>query len=134
MSTDIFDRDDLDLVVAFAGCSLDRSPNSNWVQESGGLPEYICRIARAIHRGGKTISQSIAIAVSRVKKWAAGLDDVDADTRAKAAKAVAQWEALKGKNKGRVAAKKAAGKAKGTVKTSRPSDLDTILRLAAKKS
>ncbi len=73
----------------------------------------ICRIARAIHRTGKSISQSIAIAVSRVKKWAAGADDVDADTRAKAAKAVAQWEALKAKNKVKKGAKKAAGAAKG---------------------
>jgi hypothetical protein len=108
----IFDRDEVDL-IRLAGCTLDRSPGSNWVQESGGLPEYICRIARAIHRSGKPISQSISIAVSRVKKWAAGADDVDADTRAKAAKAVAQWEALKAKNKVKKGAKKAAGAAKG---------------------
>lgn len=87
-------------IVALAGtCSLDRSPGKNWVESSGGLPNYICRIARAIHRSGRPISQSIAIAVSRVKKWAAGGDDVDADTRAKAAKALAEWEKLKAKNK-----------------------------------
>lgn len=95
----VFSRDDLDLIVEFAGCSLDEKPGSNWVQENGGLPEYICRIARAIKRTGKTTSQAIAIAVSRVKKWAAGGDDVDADTRAKAAKALAEWEKLKGKSK-----------------------------------
>lgn len=59
----------------------------------------ICRIARAVKRTGKTTSQAIAIAVSRVKKWAAGADDVDADTRAKAAKALAEWEKLKAKSK-----------------------------------
>ncbi len=145
-------------VLVLVGCSLDRSPGKNWVERSGGLPEYICEIARAIHRGGRPISQAISIAVSRVKKWAAGLDDVDADTRAKAAKAVAQWEALKVKNKVKKGAKGAAksaasgGRGDSTVKTSRNteadlntlllaagphttrriSDLDTILALAGK--
>ncbi len=36
----VFSREDLDLIVEFAGCSLDRSPGSNWVQGAGGLPEY----------------------------------------------------------------------------------------------
>ncbi len=108
MATTItFSRDDLDLLVELAGCSLDEKPGSNWVQGAGGLPEYICEIARAIHRGGKSVSQSIAIAVSRVKKWAAGVG-VNADTQAKAAKALAQWEALKAKSKAKTGAKKAA--------------------------
>lgn len=92
----VFDRDELDMIAAFAGCSLDEKPGSNWVQEEGGLPEYICRIARAVKKTGKTTSQAIAIAVSRVKKWASGVG-VDKDTQAKAAKAVAEWEKLKGK-------------------------------------
>lgn len=79
-------------------CSLDRHPGkSNWVEDNGGLPNYICHIARAIHKDGMPVSQAIAIAVGRVKKWAAGVGDVDADTRAKASKAVSQWEALKAK-------------------------------------
>lgn len=95
----IFSRDDLDLIVALAGCSLDESPNKNWVEKAGGLPNYICRIARAVKRGGdKTTSQAVAIAVSRVKKWATGAG-VDTDTQAKAATALTQWEALKTKNK-----------------------------------
>lgn len=97
------DVDDFTLVVALAagggGCSLDSSPGKNWVENAGGLPDYICRIAKAVMKSGKSKSSAIAIAVSRVKKWAAGGSDVDADTRAKAAKAVAQWEKLKGKNK-----------------------------------
>ena len=106
----IFDRDDINLFVSFAGCSLNEKPGHNWVEDSpGGLPDYICRIAKAIKRTGKTTSQAIAIAVSRVKKWAAGADDVDADTRAKAAKAVAQWEALKAGNKARTVAKAGTG-------------------------
>lgn len=101
----IFSRDDLDLIVSFAGCSLDEKPGSNWVQRSGGLPEYICEIARAIKRSGKSTSQAISIAVSRVKKWASGVG-VDKDTQAKAAKALAEWEKLKVKNKAKGAEKK----------------------------
>lgn len=99
----MLDQHDGALIVLLAGsgvgCSLDASPKKNWVEKSGGLPDYICKIAKGVMRSGKSKSQAIAIAVSRVKKWAAGGDDVDADTRAKAAKAAAQWAALKTKNK-----------------------------------
>lgn len=95
----MFSRDELDLIVALA-CSLDASPGTNWVQRAGGLPDYICRIARAVKRTGKTTSQAIAIAVSRVKKWATGAG-VDASTQAKAARALTQWEALRAKSKTR---------------------------------
>jgi len=105
MGRTIFHRDDLDLIAAFAGCSLDEKPGSNWVQDAGGLPTYICEIARAIKRSGKTTSQAISIAVSRVKKWASGVG-VDTDTQAKAAKALAQWEALKVKARAKTAGKK----------------------------
>jgi len=98
MSTVHLTSGDHDLIVAFAGCSLDEKPGSNWVQDVGGLPEYICEIARAIKRSGKSTSQAVAIAVSRVKVWATG-KGVDKDTQAKAAKAVAQWEAKKKKSK-----------------------------------
>ena len=98
--------DDHALIVAFAGCSLDESPGSNWVQEAGGLPEYICEIARAVKRTGKTTSEAISIAVSRVKVWASG-KGVDKDTQAKAAKAVAEWEAKKAKSKAKTKAKDA---------------------------
>lgn len=91
--------DDYELVIQLSSsASLDESPNSNWVEDGGGLPPYVRKLARGIMKSGKTKSQAIAIAISRVKKWAAGGDDVDADTRAKAAKAAAQWAALKAKN------------------------------------
>lgn len=54
----------------------------------------ICQIARAIKKTGKSTSQAIAIAVSRVKVWASG-KGVDKDTQAKAAKALAEWEKKK---------------------------------------
>lgn len=103
-----YDSDDLHLIVAFAGCSLDEKPGSNYVQDNGGLPDYICRIARAIKKTGKSTSQAIAIALSRTRKWAAGADNVDADTRAKSAKAIAEWDKLRAKSKAKTAAKKAA--------------------------
>lgn len=87
--------------------SLDRSPKSNWVEETGDLPGYIREIARALERDhGMPLSRAIPTAISRVKRWARGGGNVKADTRAKAAKAVAQWEALKAKNKARMAKKK----------------------------
>ena len=82
--------------IPLAGCSLDTHPTKhNWVEDAGGLPQYICEIARALVRSGKDTSTAISIAVSRCKVWAAGGGNVNADTRAKAAAAVAEWEKKK---------------------------------------
>lgn len=89
-----------------AGCSLNKSSKHNWVEDEGGLPEYVCEVARAIIRGGKDLESAIPIAISRIKVWATG-KGVDAKTQAKAAKAVAEWEK-----------KKASAKAKRVVKAS----------------
>jgi hypothetical protein len=80
---------------------LERVPGKqNWVDQVGGLPKYIEEVADSIHRKrGLSISRSIAIAVSRMKVWASGGGDVDPDTRAKAAKALAEWEAKKARAK-----------------------------------
>lgn len=74
----------------------------------------ICRIAKAIKRTGKTTGQAIAIAVSRVKKWATGVG-VDKDTQAKAAAAVAEWEKLRAKSHAKSGAKKLAASHHGDV-------------------
>ena len=64
----------------------------NWVDEVGGLPRYIRRIAKDLmQERGMTKSRAIATAISRVKVWAA--TSKHADVRAKAAAAVAEWEA-----------------------------------------
>ena len=84
-----------------SSASLDRSPRKNWVENSGELPPYVREIARSIEKTGKTLSQAIAIAISRIKVWAAGGGNVSAKTQAKAAKALAAWESLKAKNKAR---------------------------------
>lgn len=92
-------ENDLVMLLAAAGpCSLDSSPKKNWVERAGHLPNYICHIAKAVMRGGRSKGQAISIAIGRCKVWAAGGGGVNADTRAKAAKAIAQWEALKAKN------------------------------------
>ena len=49
----------------------------------------------ALIRAGHSESQAIQIAVGVVKRWAAGLGNVTAKTRAKAAAALAEWEAKK---------------------------------------
>lgn len=92
-----------------SSASLDRSPKKNWVENTGELPAYVREIARSIEKeGGHSLERAIAIAISRIKVWAAGGGNVSAATQAKAAKALAEWEALKGKNKARVKGKKAA--------------------------
>lgn len=80
--------------------TLERAPGKkdNWVEQTGGLPPYIDKIARHLHyERGMPIGRAIATAVSRCRLWAAGGDGVKADTQAKAAKALAQWEAKKAK-------------------------------------
>lgn len=61
------------------------------------LPGYVRELARAFMREGLTESAAISRAVGVIKRWARGGGDVKADTRAKAARALAQWEAAKAK-------------------------------------
>jgi len=84
-----------DEAIILAGCSLNVSPKKNWVEKKGGLPPYVCAIAKGIMRSGRSRQTAIQMAIGRVKVWAAGGGNVKADTRAKAAKAVAQWEKMK---------------------------------------
>jgi hypothetical protein len=72
------------------------SRTSNWVARAGGLPPYIQHIAHdLVDERGMTESQAIATAISICKRWAAGGGGVSADTKAKAAAAVAEWERMK---------------------------------------
>lgn len=90
--------DDADLIVALG--KLDWSPKKNWVEDEGGLPKFIEDIALALIRDhGYARERAIATAVSRVKRWAAGGGDVKPETQAKAAKALASWEAMKARAK-----------------------------------
>lgn len=88
---------DVDFCVKLAGCSLATTPGEdNWVDKAGGLPEYICEVAKDVRDKGHSTSQAIAIAVSRIKMWAA--TSKDPKVKAKAAKAIAQWEKMKAKS------------------------------------
>lgn len=79
-------------------CNLNSSPRHNWVENAGGLPNYICHVARAIHRSrGMPLEHAIPAAIQTVKRWAAGGGGVSASVKGKAAAAVAAWEALKSK-------------------------------------
>jgi hypothetical protein len=95
----MLDNSDYEFIALSSSASLAEVPgDNNWIEKKGGnLPPYVRKLARGIMKSGKTKSQAIAIAISRIKKWAAGGGSVDADTKAQAAKAVAQWEALKAK-------------------------------------
>ena len=64
------------------------------------LPAFIQHVANDLVRErGMPESEAIATAISQCKKWAAGGEGVKPETRAKAAAAIAEWEALKAKNK-----------------------------------
>lgn len=76
-------------------------PNTeNWVEESGGLPPYIRRIAKHLISDQQySTSRAIATAVNTVKRWArggavteGGENTVTAKTQAQAAKALASWK------------------------------------------
>lgn len=79
--------------------SLNRSPRKNWVELAGELPAMVQHIAKDIHEErGIPLSMAIPIAIAQVKKLAA-------KGNKEAAKAVAEWEALKAKSKARKAGK-----------------------------
>lgn len=78
----------------------------NWVEDVGGLPAYIREIADALKRKGWKDSRAIPTAVNVTKKMCAtgdlnfpGDQDVNPGSRAKACKAVAEWEEKKARAK-----------------------------------
>jgi hypothetical protein len=92
---------------------LDRSSKKNWVEQAGGLPDYIERIAKHLHyEKGMTISHAIATAKNVVERMCAtgdtnwpGIQKVSPKSRAQACKAVAEWEAMKAKTKAKSSAR-----------------------------
>jgi hypothetical protein len=84
--------------------SLSAEDVFNWVEDAGGLPKYIKRIEKHLLAKGMDESQAIATAVNVVKKMCAtgdtnfpGAQEVNAESRAEACAAVAEWEAKKAK-------------------------------------
>lgn len=75
---------------------------TNWITKSkpgntGQLPAYIQNVRNAIARGGKTLSQATAIAIGRVRAWARGGGNVGPEVKAAAAKAIAEYDRMRGK-------------------------------------
>jgi hypothetical protein len=94
-------------------CSLAKDPGKpghNWVTEEGGLPTYICNVAKHIKADGKDTGTAIAMAVSQIKKWIAD-PHTKPETKAKATAAIAQWEREKASAHAHHAVKEAASKA-----------------------
>lgn len=80
-----------------------------WKHKGWQLPAYIQHIANDLReKRGMNESRAIATAIAAVKRWAAGGGHVDPGTKAAAAKAVAEWEALKARAKGSRGAKGAS--------------------------
>jgi hypothetical protein len=82
--------------VATSSASLDRSPRKNWVENSGGLPPGIRKVARAIKKRNPSwsLSRCIATAQSMSEKWAAR-------GSAKGARNVAGMKTLQARNRSR---------------------------------
>lgn len=97
-------------LVAASSRSLNRSPRKNWVdRDSEGLPPLVRRVARHIERSGRPLSVAIPAAINWVKHVCStgdvenfpGLQRVNPVSRAAACRAVAQWDALKARNRAR---------------------------------
>lgn len=71
------------------------SPRVNWVEKRGGLPRYIRIVRNGLMRKGMTESHATAVAIHNMEVWAAGGGNVSPKVQAAAAKALAQWEAMK---------------------------------------
>jgi hypothetical protein len=85
----------------------------NWVTRSkpgntGQLPAYIQNVRNAIMRSGADESRATAIAVGRIRDWAEGKGKVSPEVRAAAAKAIAEWEAMRARSHAKSAVKEAA--------------------------
>ena len=98
----------LEEVESKAYPGLERSPKKNWVEQVGGLPSYIERVAKHLHyEKGYPISRAIATAINHAKKMCStgrafgGKVSVSGKARAVACKAVADWEAKKARSKGK---------------------------------
>lgn len=69
-----------------------------WKDKSAQLPAYIQSVAHAMEAAGHSESEAVEMAVGIVKGWAAGRaahGHVHPDVQAAAAKAIAEWDALK---------------------------------------
>lgn len=86
--------------MALAHEKIGHTSQGLWHMKGVQLPAYIQHIARDLMAGrGMGESQAIATAIAQCERWARGGGEVSAETQAKAAAAVAQWERLRAKAK-----------------------------------
>lgn len=76
--------------------SHNTSPKENWIEKRGGLPRYVRIVRNGLMREGMSEGKATAFAIAAIKRWAAGGDDVTPKVQAEAAKALVEWEAMKG--------------------------------------
>jgi hypothetical protein len=78
----------------------DRSPlgpGDLWHTKGAKLPGYVREVAHSLIKDGRPKSDAIRIAIGVIRNWAEGKGNVTAKTRAKAAAAVAEYEATRAK-------------------------------------
>lgn len=98
-------------VAASADAALTAASKPNWVDQEGGLPKYVKRIARHLKEKGMTESHAIATAINVAKKmcggrgggdrlnWPGAQRNVNAGSIAHSCSSIAKWEAMKAKRK-----------------------------------
>lgn len=88
--------------MALAHEKVGHTEQGLWHHKGWQLPALIQHVANDLKESGHDESRAIQLAVGIVKNWAAGHDGkgnkVSAETQAKAAAAIAEWEALKAKS------------------------------------
>ncbi len=87
---------------------LDRSPRANWVEEEGGLPDYIDRIAKHLVDKGFPVSQAVPVAINAARRMCRsgelnfpGSQRANPGSRAQACAAIAQWDAMRARARAR---------------------------------
>ena len=75
----------------------DLSPKKNWVEEEGGLPDYIRMVRNALLEQGHDMARATSLAIGAIKRWAHGGGHVSPAVQAAAAEALAHWEAMRAK-------------------------------------
>lgn len=92
-----------DIELRYNDAPFSASTTDNWVARKGGLPPYVRAVARGLMKSGSaaTESEAIQMAIGVIKRWAKGgstyghKSHASPATIAKAAEAVAHWEAMK---------------------------------------
>lgn len=104
---------------------LENKPGkTNWVEEEGGLPSFLERVAKHIHSdSGYPEGAAIAAAVNKLEEWA--------PKNAKAAKALAEWNAMKARARAKRNKKSKVSLSLGTI-THRPFDETKYRRVGGK--